>query len=185
MSVPAGRVRRATTPELSPADVAAIRALLWAAFPVGEAITEDDWLHALEWRPFVLDLDEEIVAHASVMERDLHVADVSVRTGTSRPSPSSRHASGSDSARRSCVRSTSTSAVATSWVPSAPVATGSTSDSAARTAGADHRSSAPRTAPSGARRTHGYILVRDDADVAAARLRRGRSAAEWRPGDSW
>jgi aminoglycoside 2'-N-acetyltransferase I len=82
MSVPAGRLRRVPTRDLSPAEISALRALLWAAFPAGEeGFTEDDWLHALGGVHFVLDIDDEIVAHASVVERDLHVADASVRTG--------------------------------------------------------------------------------------------------------
>jgi aminoglycoside 2'-N-acetyltransferase I len=79
--VPA-RLRRLATDELSDADTAAIRELLWAAFPTGEeAFTEDDWQHALGGRHFVLDVAGEIVAHASVVERELHVGEQPVRTG--------------------------------------------------------------------------------------------------------
>src|SRR5436190_7625609 len=82
MTDPAGRLRRVATPDLSSTDISALRSLLWAAFPVGEeGFTEDDWLHALGGVHFVLDIDDQIVAHASVVERDLHIGDVSVRTG--------------------------------------------------------------------------------------------------------
>jgi aminoglycoside 2'-N-acetyltransferase I len=82
MSDPAGRLRRVATPDLSSTDISELRSLLWAAFPVGEeGFTEDDWLHALGGVHFVLDIDDEIVAHASVVERDLHIGETPVRTG--------------------------------------------------------------------------------------------------------
>jgi aminoglycoside 2'-N-acetyltransferase I len=46
-----------------------------------EAFTEDDWQHALGGRHFVLDVDGDIVSHASVVERELHVAGRPLRTG--------------------------------------------------------------------------------------------------------
>ena len=77
------RLRELSTPELTAADVVAIRAMLEAAFGTDEEerFTEDDWLHGVGGTHFVLDLDGEIVGHASVVERELHVGDKPLRTG--------------------------------------------------------------------------------------------------------
>jgi len=66
-----------------PAEVAAIQAMLDAAFwdDEDERFTEDDWQHALGGVHVVLDEGGEIVSHASVVERELHVAGRPVRTG--------------------------------------------------------------------------------------------------------
>jgi aminoglycoside 2'-N-acetyltransferase I len=75
-------VRRVPTGDLTTAEVSALRALLWTAFPPGEeGFTEDDWEHALGGTHFVLEEAGVIVSHASVVERDLHVAGRPVRTG--------------------------------------------------------------------------------------------------------
>jgi aminoglycoside 2'-N-acetyltransferase I len=76
-------VRRLPTAELTAEETAAIRVLLWAAFADDEdgAFTEDDWLHALGGVHFVYDVDGRIVSHASVVEREIHVAGVPLRTG--------------------------------------------------------------------------------------------------------
>jgi aminoglycoside 2'-N-acetyltransferase I len=77
------RLRRLATHELDPAEIAAIRTLLWAAFgddPDG-AFTEDDWQHALGGVHFVLDVDGEIAGHAAVVEREIRVAQMPLRTG--------------------------------------------------------------------------------------------------------
>ena len=77
-----GRIRRLRTDELSPAEVDAIRDLVWAAFPPGEeAFTDDDWDHAIGGTHVVLDLDGEILSHASVVEREIHVGGRPARTG--------------------------------------------------------------------------------------------------------
>ena len=78
------RVRRLKTEQLTPAEAERIRALLWAAFDdddEDERFTEDDWQHALGGMHFVGEVDGRIVTHASVVERELHVAGRSVRTG--------------------------------------------------------------------------------------------------------
>ncbi len=76
------RLRRVPTADLTAPEVAAIRELLWAAFGSDdEAFTEDDWDHAVGGLHFVLDVDHEIVAHASVVERELHVDGRPLRTG--------------------------------------------------------------------------------------------------------
>jgi aminoglycoside 2'-N-acetyltransferase I len=78
----AHRVRHVATSELTPAEVSALRALLWAAFPPGEeGFTEEDWEHALGGVHFLLEDDDAIAAHASVVERELHLAGRPVRTG--------------------------------------------------------------------------------------------------------
>jgi aminoglycoside 2'-N-acetyltransferase I len=75
-------VRSLATAELTRDEVAAIRDLLWAAFPPGdESFTEEDWAHAVGGTHVVLELGGQIVAHASVVERWLHVADMPLRTG--------------------------------------------------------------------------------------------------------
>ena len=75
-------VRRVPTRQLTPDDVAVIRDLLSRAFPTGdEAFTEDDWEHAVGGTHFLLEADDRIVSHASVVERDLHVGDRHLRTG--------------------------------------------------------------------------------------------------------
>lgn len=76
------RARRVPTDELTTAEVSALRGLLWAAFPPGdEGFTEEDWEHALGGMHFLLDDDGAIAAHASVVERELHVAGRPLRTG--------------------------------------------------------------------------------------------------------
>ncbi|HEY8635733.1 MAG TPA: GNAT family N-acetyltransferase, partial [Candidatus Limnocylindrales bacterium] len=75
-------LRRVASADLTTSEVALIRTLLWAAFPPGdEGMTEDDWKHSLGGTHFVLELDGEIVAHASVVERELHVGGKPLRTG--------------------------------------------------------------------------------------------------------
>lgn len=46
-----------------------------------DRLTDDDWAHALGGVHFVLDLDEEIVTHAAVVERELQVDGRPLRTG--------------------------------------------------------------------------------------------------------
>lgn len=75
-------VRSATTTELTPEDLLQMRALLWAAFPKGEdGFTEDDWQHAMGGRHFMAEADGGIVSHASVIEREIHIGGVPLRTG--------------------------------------------------------------------------------------------------------
>jgi len=62
--------------------VRAIRALMDTAFGTGEeAFADDDWTHALGGTHFVLDLEGEIVSHASVVERTLEIDGRPLRTG--------------------------------------------------------------------------------------------------------
>lgn len=77
------RLRVLTTTELTTAEIDAIRALLWSAFGTDEdeRFTEEDWQHGLGGTHFVLDVDGEIVAHASVVEREIHVGARALRAG--------------------------------------------------------------------------------------------------------
>ncbi|MDF2734707.1 MAG: aminoglycoside 2-N-acetyltransferase [Chloroflexota bacterium] len=77
------RVRRTRTEDLTRSEVDSIRELLVAAFGTDEdeAFTDDDWEHAIGGLHFVCDLNGAIVAHASVVERELHVDTRALRTG--------------------------------------------------------------------------------------------------------
>lgn len=77
-----GGPRRIPTADLTAAEAAALRDLLWTAFPPGEeSFTEDDWDHALGGVHIVQEVGGRIVSHASVVERELHVAGRPLRTG--------------------------------------------------------------------------------------------------------
>ena len=77
------RLRQLSTPELTRSETGAIRALMDAAFGSDEEerFTDDDWQHAVGGVHFVLELDGEIVAHAAVVEREIHVGGRALRTG--------------------------------------------------------------------------------------------------------
>jgi len=85
MTTASPRLRRLPTQALTDDEARAIRALMEIAFhdddEPDEAFDDDDWEHALGGTHVVLDLDGEIVAHASVVERWLHVGGVPLRTG--------------------------------------------------------------------------------------------------------
>jgi aminoglycoside 2'-N-acetyltransferase I len=76
-------LRRLATRDLRASELAAIRALLVASFgsDEDERFTEEDWDHAVGGVHFVLDIDGEIVSHASVVERELDVGGRLLRTG--------------------------------------------------------------------------------------------------------
>jgi aminoglycoside 2'-N-acetyltransferase I len=78
------RLRRLATSELTAGEVREIRALMDVAFGSEgeeERFSDDDWQHALGGVHFVLALDGEIVAHAAVVERQLYVGGLPLRTG--------------------------------------------------------------------------------------------------------
>jgi aminoglycoside 2'-N-acetyltransferase I len=62
--------------------VARLHELMRDAFAGDEhgGFTEEDWQHALGGTHFLLEADGGIVCHASVVERELHVAGVPLRT---------------------------------------------------------------------------------------------------------
>jgi len=76
------RLRRVPSNALTASETRAIRELLWAAFGSGDqAFTEEDWRHALGGLHFLLELDGRVLAHASVVERELHLGGRPVRAG--------------------------------------------------------------------------------------------------------
>jgi aminoglycoside 2'-N-acetyltransferase I len=76
------QVRRAATSDLSTAELAAIRAMLDMAFaPDDPFFPDSDWQHALGGLHLVATMSGETIAHASVVERELHVAGRPLRTG--------------------------------------------------------------------------------------------------------
>lgn len=80
---PTVRLRVLPTSALVPAELVAIRRLMDAAFgPEPEhSFDDDDWAHALRGSHFVLDVAGEMVSHASVVERELHIAGRPLCTG--------------------------------------------------------------------------------------------------------
>ena len=76
-------VRRLRTDELTASEIATIRDLLWAAFGEDDenSFDEHDWDHALGGMHFVLDLDGTVIGHASVVDRELQLAGLPLRTG--------------------------------------------------------------------------------------------------------
>ena len=77
LDVAAG-VRRATTAELAPAELASIRFLMDAAF---DDFTDDDMTHGLGGTHWLVAGDGGVVAHASVVERWLELDGRRLRTG--------------------------------------------------------------------------------------------------------
>ena len=76
-------IRRVATPDLTSDEILALRTLLWAAFEDDEdgAFTEDDWQHALGGVHVIGSVEGRIVAHGSVVARDIRVAGVPLATG--------------------------------------------------------------------------------------------------------
>jgi aminoglycoside 2'-N-acetyltransferase I len=75
-------IRRVATAQLTEAEIAVVRRILWAAFDdPEEGMTEDDWDHALGGTHVLAEVAGEIVGHASVVERELHVDGRPFRTG--------------------------------------------------------------------------------------------------------
>jgi Acetyltransferase (GNAT) family. len=75
-------LRLLASDELTAAHVARLHELMRDAFAADEhgGFTEDDWQHALGGTHFLLETDGSIVCHASIVERELHVAGVPLRT---------------------------------------------------------------------------------------------------------
>ena len=74
--------RRLGTEELTEADVAVVRAILRDAFAGdGDGFTDEDWAHALGGMHFLLEADGTIIAHAAVVERELHAGELPIRSG--------------------------------------------------------------------------------------------------------
>jgi aminoglycoside 2'-N-acetyltransferase I len=75
------RIRRLSTPDLQRLEIVAIRELLDDAFAGAEGYRDEDWGNALGGVHFVLDENGRIVAHVSVVERELQAGDLPLRTG--------------------------------------------------------------------------------------------------------
>ena len=79
----AAHVRLARTDALAPRELAEVRALVLAAFggTRDEPFDEHDWQHALGGTHVTAELAGRVVAHASVVPRDLHAGGRPLRTG--------------------------------------------------------------------------------------------------------
>jgi aminoglycoside 2'-N-acetyltransferase I len=77
------RLRQLSTGELDPAMVMEIRTLITSAFGTREdhGFSDEDWAHSLGGVHFVLDDNDVVVAHASVVQRELHIDGRPLRTG--------------------------------------------------------------------------------------------------------
>ena len=73
-------VRRVPSEHLTEREKEAIRGLLGRAFRPDD-FSDHDWDHALGGMHFVLEGDSRVLAHASVVHRELHAAAVPIRTG--------------------------------------------------------------------------------------------------------
>lgn len=75
-------VRRLLTGELTPNEVASLRALFDAAWPdEGDEFTEDDFAHTIGGVHYLVETMGAIVSHASVVERELHTGGHRLATG--------------------------------------------------------------------------------------------------------
>lgn len=75
-------IRQLATAELTEAETAEIRAIVRAAFEGdGEGFTDEDWRHAIGGAHFLLEDAGSLVAHAAVVERELHAGDLPIRAG--------------------------------------------------------------------------------------------------------
>ncbi len=75
-------VRRLASEELGSEEVAALRELFREAWgDTSEQFTDEDWDHAIGGLHFVLEEDGAIMAHASVVERELHTSGHRLETG--------------------------------------------------------------------------------------------------------
>ncbi|HEV8572907.1 MAG TPA: GNAT family N-acetyltransferase [Actinomycetota bacterium] len=75
-------VRRLASDELSKEEVAALRELFGAAWGGNsDEFTDEDWDHALGGLHFILEEGGALVAHASVVERELHTSGHILATG--------------------------------------------------------------------------------------------------------
>ena len=75
-------MRRLASDALSSGDIAALRELFeaaWSGEP--EGFTAQDWEHAVGGVHFILYEEERVIAHASVVPRELHADGHALRTG--------------------------------------------------------------------------------------------------------
>ena len=82
MSERAPLIKRVTSDHLRPDEVVTLREIFDVAWGDGEErFTDEDWEHALGGVHFVLEVDGDIAAHASVVERELHTNGLDLTTG--------------------------------------------------------------------------------------------------------
>jgi aminoglycoside 2'-N-acetyltransferase I len=75
-------VRRVRSPELTPRELGALRAIFTAAWPnPDEAFDEHDLEHAMGGLHFLVEIGGAIVTHACVVEREIHAGEHPLRTG--------------------------------------------------------------------------------------------------------
>jgi aminoglycoside 2'-N-acetyltransferase I len=75
-------VRSLESDDLLPGEVSALGDLFRAAWGSGsDRFTDEDWEHSVGGLHFILEEDHGIVAHASVVERDLHTGAHRLATG--------------------------------------------------------------------------------------------------------
>jgi len=76
------RLRRHRTDDLTAGDVDTVRKLLRTAFAGdGEGFTDADWDHAVGGLHVLCEVDGLVVAHAALVERELHVGGRPILTG--------------------------------------------------------------------------------------------------------
>jgi aminoglycoside 2'-N-acetyltransferase I len=77
------RLRQMQTGDLTVSDIDVVREMMRLAFwdDEDERFTDADWDHAVGGVHVVLDVAGEIVAHAAIVERELHVGGHPLRTG--------------------------------------------------------------------------------------------------------
>ena len=82
MTAPEIVIRRIGTAELTDSETAAIRSLVHDAFKGdGEGFTDEDWEHAKGGAHFIVEEAGSVIAHAAVVERELHIDGRPLRTG--------------------------------------------------------------------------------------------------------
>jgi aminoglycoside 2'-N-acetyltransferase I len=82
LSSGSGVVRRLTSDELAPDEIARLRELFRAAWGEdSDQFTDEDWEHAVGGLHFILEAGGRIVAHASVVERELRTSGHVLPTG--------------------------------------------------------------------------------------------------------
>jgi aminoglycoside 2'-N-acetyltransferase I len=75
-------IRRLSTSELTPAEIASLRALFAAAWPdPAEAFSDEDWQHALGGVHVLLEDEGRILSHGSLVTRTLEIGGTPMRTG--------------------------------------------------------------------------------------------------------
>lgn len=178
-------LRRAASAELGDAEVAAIRAVLWAAFTtVDGGMTEEDWYHALGGVHVLAEIDGRIVAHAAVVERDIRLDGRPYRTAYVEAvavDPTLQRGGIGSAVMREVA------AVIDEAFELGALATG-TPEFYERLGWRTWRGPTSVRTPTGEQRTpdeDGGILVRETPQTPMAIDLEGSISCEWRPGDVW